>query len=280
MARTNKTCLTILTFLFLFSGLADARSERPRLGNLPEDDEAARERWDEAEIDPTPEERKALIDQACAELLHEATAAQRSGNLLAARALLERILVLDSRHVEARRRLRAFRRQQEKPARSRSGRSAPRQNLKAKLEAELDKAYRAGRWDDARKLGEKLLAVDPGNERVRERMERIEGHLFDEAVARGKKREAAGDLEGAVDAYQVALGIRDDSALQSVVEKLQARTDAKNRHRSEALYLEALSAFQNGRKPDALRLCREALKLDPGNIYASRMLIRLGGKPR
>lgn len=271
-------CLSFL-IVFLFFGPASAAKEKPRLGDIPDPKVQKKKATPPVseEASPTPEERKALIDQACAELLQEATVAQKAGRHLEAKVLLERILVLDSRHVEAGRRLRSVRQQLDKQSKQKTTHS-PQQSLREKLEKDLNRNYQEGRWDEARTAAEKLLAVDPGNARIRQRLDHIETQLFDEAVARGKKREKSGDLDGAVDAYRLALGIREDPGVLALVDQLEARTEAMKRRRSESLYLEALAAVQSGRKSDAARLCRQALRLDPGNIYAEKMLFRLNDR--
>ena len=54
----------------------------------------------------------------------------------------------------------------------------------------------------------------------------------------------------------------------------------ERKKRSNELYLQALSASQNGDFDGAYKMCRQALKLDPENLQAERMCERLESRSK
>jgi cytochrome c-type biogenesis protein CcmH/NrfG len=78
-----------------------------------------------------------------------------------------------------------------------------------------------------------------------------------------------------VDAYRVAVNYNRDPILSDKIDQLLEKISEVKDRKSDDLYLQALDASQNGLADKAIELCKEALRLNPDNIQAQRMLERL-----
>lgn len=227
----------------------------------------------------TPEERKKLLDDVAQEFYEKGELAIQQGRLQDARDLFERALTLQPGHVLARARLastiRALDPEQEPPPPPKS----PKESLVTRLGADLDLWIKNKSWDKADRVAKNILAIDPNNEKTKTKLKSIHRQLSLRAADRAAAREKAGDFQGAVDAYRVAINYNKDQAYTEKIEELSEKIAEANTKRSEELYLQALDASQNGNAPKAMELCREALQLNPDNIQAERMLDRLQSKP-
>jgi tetratricopeptide (TPR) repeat protein len=151
----------------------------------------------------------------------------------------------------------------------------PKAELVGRLETELEQQMAEADWEEALSVAGKILAVDPDNRTAKQKKVTIRTQLSRRAARRAAEREAAGDLEAALDAYKIAAGHRPDPALDEKIRSLQKKLVERAIRRSADLYLEALTAHQEGRAKDARRLCETALELDPKNVQAHNMLQRL-----
>lgn len=220
-------------------------AEKMRLGDVSDPSEK-KGRKGAAGEPSTVEERRELMSQVVDDFYRKGVTALSSGQWEIAEDYFDRVLTLDPQHKGA------------------------RFGLTKVLER-----YQAeeARHAPARKEGPPK-STPTGQVSKEANLER----LFDRAVERGKKRETAGDLQGAFDAYQVALSYRADATLKEKAESLRGRLEEKNRKNSDELYLEALRANQQGDVIQAFSLCKRALDLNPKNIQAQRMLERLESK--
>jgi tetratricopeptide (TPR) repeat protein len=98
---------------------------------------------------------------------------------------------------------------------------------------------------------------------------------FQELKLRGQGLENEGQVEAALETYRAALMAWPDAALEGHMRRMVVERADKHRKQSDQIYLLALKATQQGNEARAREFCRDALSLDPGNIYAKCMLGRL-----
>lgn len=254
---------------------------KPTLGDIPENAVKEKKERKDAVIPDgvTPEDRKKLLEDVAQEFYEKGELAIQQGRLQEARDLFERALTLQPGHVLARARLsstiRALDPEQEPPPPPKTA----KESLVARLGADLDQWIKNKSWDKADRVAKNILAVDPNNEKTKTKLKLIHRQLALRAADRAITREKAGDFQGAVDAYRVAISYNKDQAYTEKIEELSEKIGEANDKRSEELYLQALDASQNGNAAKAMELCRDALQLNPDNIQATRMLDRLQSKP-
>lgn len=227
-----------------------------------------------------PEDRKRLVNEVSSAYYADAVKAKKAGRLAEALKLFDRVVALEpgnqaarDQATETRRSLEVRAKAQKTPARSSSSRALSR------LWSQAEAAARAQKWDEAETLYQKILALEPDNKRARAKQEFANAKLFARLKTRGEQRERAGDMEGALAAYQMALTHGEDQAVLNRIGVLKRRLSDSNRKKSEQVYVEALSATQQGDDKKARDLCEQALKLDPSNIEAQRMFERLEKRP-
>jgi tetratricopeptide (TPR) repeat protein len=221
-----------------------------------------------------------LLEDVAEEFYEKGDLAFKEGRLQEARDLLERALTLQPGHLEAKARLASVIRALEPPEPEPV--PTPQKNSKEallkKLSAELDDAMKNKNWEKSDRVVKNILAVDPNNDRAKTKLKSIHHQLAIKAADRAVAREKAGDFQGAVDAYRVAINYFKDQAYIEKIEELTEKINEVNEKKSEELYLQALDASQNGNNGKAINLCQDALQLNPDNIQAERMLDRLQSK--
>jgi len=230
--------------------------------------------------DFTPEDRKRLMAEVSRGFYEDGLKARKAGRLSEALALFERALSLDPGLKAAKTQIADIKRLTRAPKVQKSPSRDSSARLVSQLFREGELQAKNGKWSDARLTFNKILSVDPDNGRAKSKLAMAEARLFDHHKRRGEERERAGDAEGALDAYQDALAYGDDPAVEARLVKLKARVAEANRKRSDEIYADALSASQQGHNDKALTLCRRALRIDPSNIQAQRMLERLERRHR
>jgi tetratricopeptide (TPR) repeat protein len=222
----------------------------------------------------TPEDRKRVMSDVAEGFYSDGVRAKTSGRTTDAIAYFERVLAIDPNHAAARAQLADLKKKHQAAARKTTSKETT-SHLLTKLWAEGDAATRRENWDEAQLAYRKILAIEPDNKKAHARLDMAEGKLFAKLRQRGDEREKASDLGGAVQLYQQALMHGDDESLEQHVENLKQQLAESNRKKSDQIYADALAASQQGNNDRALMLCRQALRTDPSNLQAQRMLERL-----
>lgn len=270
-----------LAALALFNPVTLPAAPRQNMGSAFEKSRKPDKKASPAPGEWTPEDRKRLMGEVSGGFYADAMKAKSAGRLNEALTLFQRALILDPANDAARAQIADLKQRLEagsKPQKAPVKDSAAR--LMAKLWNDADAAARADNWDEAQANYRKILAIDPGNKRAKTRLDAANARLFEKLKARGEEREKAGDSEGALDAYQLALIHGEDEAVSDRLEKLKSRLAESNRRKSDDIYVQALGASQQGNNDKARVLCKQALAIDRSNIQAQRMLERLETRVR
>lgn len=125
------------------------------------------------------------------------------------------------------------------------------------------KAERAGNYFDAKRYFETAVSLAPNHGQAKQGVLRINRLL--RPVTPPASATKAPSPEPVVS--------KKSNANRPVAKPALSSQEAKEK--SNALYLKALSASQNGNFEEAYKFCRESLKLDPDNLQARRMVERL-----
>lgn len=265
----------LLTIFFLVSALsAQGADSKYKIGDLPTDDQTSQERKaskNNAELE-TPDTAK-LANDIAEEFYEKGMRALNEGNLELAEGYFDRVLILIPRHQGAKEGIDKIMKAYEQPQNSPS--DSARSKVIGDLEGRMNSRYQAGDLEGADEISEKILAIDPQNKSAHQKQNLIRKELFDRAVARADQRESAGDVTGSIDALKVALSYRNELAVRQRMRELQEKLSQANVAQSDKLYIEALAASQDGDTDKAVTLCRQALRLNPANEQAKRMLARL-----
>jgi len=276
---TRPFFLILAAALMTFSVVLAA--PRQNMGSAFDKKQKAEKRPSPAPGEFTPEDRKRLMGEVSGGFYADAIKAKAEGRLNDALTLFERVLILEPTNNPARtqaadikRRLEASSKTPKTPVKDSAAR------LMAKLWNDADAAARAENWDEARLNYRKILAIDPASKKAKAKLAATEAKLFEKLKKRGEERETAGDSEGALDAYQLALIHGEDVAVTDRLARLKSRLADSNRKRSDDIYAQALGASQQGNNDKARILCKQALAIDRTNIQAQRMLERLEKRPR
>ena len=112
-----------------------------------------------------------------------------------------------------------------------------------------------------------------------ERQRKQSAGLGREHFNRGVKRYRAGDLQGAIAAWEAAVSAAPkDAEYQEWLDRARQENDAahaKKREQAEIRYADGLAAYQRGELDEALAAWKEALELNPGHEKAGRNLKRI-----
>ena len=228
----------------------------------------------------SPEDRKRLMDEVTAGFYADGIKAKKAGKLDEALPLFERVVLLDPKNEAAKGQVADIKKRLAAAKKSQPSAKTATSKLLTKLWSEADAATKAKNWEVAQLALKKILAIEPANKRARARLDTAEQNLFARLKARGEDREKSGNTAGAIEAYKLALSHGKDPVLAAKVERLRAQLGETNRKKSDDLYIEALGASQQGNSDKALTLCRQALRLNPTNLQAQRMLERLESRVR
>jgi tetratricopeptide (TPR) repeat protein len=279
---TRRLALTLIAVALLPFGRLTAATSRQTMGEAFEKKKGKAEKKPAPSPVPgefSPEDRKRLMDEVSAGFYADAMKAKKEGRLSDAQTLLERVLILNPGNAVAKSQLAEIKKKN--AAKSSKGPSKDATaRLVTKLWTEADADYRAERWDEAQLGYRKILAIEPTSKKAKTKLEASEARLLDRLKQRGDDREKSGDLEGALEAYQAALRHGGDASIAERAARLQKRLVETNRRKSDEVYAAALSASQQGNNEKARGLCRQALRMDPSNIQAQRMLERLERRTR
>ena len=274
--RTRHFSIPAATLILFVAGASGFGQTRPSIGSAFERNYKAPRPSPSPALDPA--DRKRLVNEVSTAYYADAMKAKRAGRLTEALKIFDRVVALDPGNQAAREQATEIRRALEAKTRSSKTPSHPSRAV-VKLWGRADTAARAQNWEEAEALYTKILTIDPQNKRARAKQEFARAKLFERLKARGEERERAGDLEGALSAYQLSLNHGQDQAVLGRIRVLRRRLAESNRKKSDEIYAEALSATQQGDEKKARDLCRQSLKLDPTNIEAQRMFERLEKRP-
>jgi tetratricopeptide (TPR) repeat protein len=223
----------------------------------------------------TPEENKALENELVGEFFDAGVRAYAAGKSDQAADLFQRVLLLQPSHRGAREALNVLSKSQ-KPAEEKA---APATRPIDTWVAELNRAVQARRWTAARRWAVRILSDTPDHPVAAKALPQINHELFASACQRARDHERRSDQAGAIRLYKTALGYQTDAAIENRILTLERQIRDDRLSRSEVLYREALAASQEGETEKALRLCGEALELNPNHFSAKRMQLRLQGPP-
>lgn len=260
-------------------------SSKIKLGDVPEDptnqepnkikdvlkDKVAPEAADE---EGSIEENYQLIRDVTEEFYQKGLKALNSNDLGTAEAYFDRVLTIKPNHVGAKKGIDAIMKAYEDTTPV-NNKVDPKIALIKKLEDKLYEKLSDEDYEEAAGVANEILAIDPNNKVAKQKLTFSNRKLYAEALERAQTRAEAGDERGAIDAYQLAMGYGKDPSLKEKISALRTRMAEKTKAHSSKLYIEALTASQNGKTDAAVALCKKVLAIDPKNIQAQRMLDRL-----
>jgi tetratricopeptide (TPR) repeat protein len=271
--------LSYLLLGLFVPGLSHAAVEpKYKLSDIPTDKEKAlRENKAGPHDDVQPPNTTELANQIADEFYDKGIKALNEGNLDLAEGYFDRVLILKPHHKGAQDGIDAIMKAYEQPATAMPNGPA-RVDLIKSLEKDMNKKLEEGDREGAEDVADEILAIDPEHAEARLKQRLIRRQFFDEAVAQASDQESQGDLRGALNSLRVALSYKKDGTIRARIKELKEKLVQNNNTESDRLYVEALTASQNGETEKAVSLCRQAIAANPSNYQAQRMLDRLSQK--
>jgi len=219
-------------------------------------------------------QKKILTFEVAEEFYQKGLQALKEGKLEEAESFFNRTVVLNPGHQKAQEGLQVISRtheKQESPPKTED----PKVALLQKLSADLDEATQEKKWYEASKIVREILAVEPAHETALQTKVLINKKLFAKFRKNGEAHEKKENPQKAVAAYKKALMFKNSLALAQKIESLEKKIEKANLQQSEAFYIEALKANQDGDTEKAVNFAQKSLDLNPSNFQAERMLQRL-----
>jgi tetratricopeptide (TPR) repeat protein len=269
----------ILSMMLVFSASLWATDPelKPRLGDLPETSpDTSHSKKRNGETEPSIEDNHQIIRDVVDDFYQKGLKAFQAGDLATAEGYFDRVLVIRPQHRGARVGIdQIMKTYDQSTPLPEEPKTDPTQKLIQNRLAAMESKIASGEDEQAAVIAREILAIDPNHNGTRRRQAQINRRLHLLAVNRAQEREEAGDEQGAIDAYLLAMNYGKDESLAHKVASLRQALHEKNKVRSNELYLEALAAVQLDDAFEAIKYCRRALALDPKNLQAQRMLERL-----
>lgn len=256
--------------VFLVGMGAPLRAERIKLKDLPHEEDPKEKKEKGAEP---------LVENVAEEFYQKGLNALKEDRLDQAEAYFDRALILQPKHRGAREGIELIMKILETPAAPQVVSTPdPKIQLMESLQKNLDAQMKDNNWEEAHETAEKIHAIAPDNRDLKRKTALIRKKLAAQAFERAKEREQKYDYSGAIDAYRVAATYANDPAIQEKIKLLKTNIAAQKQQQAEDLYVQALSANQQGKTEEAVELCKKALALVPEHFSAQRMLDRLQSK--
>jgi tetratricopeptide (TPR) repeat protein len=287
---------TLLTLLTLPAVSLSQAAQKHHLGELPSSQQKPVKTVEPTvapSASPNPneltiEEKNRRVNEVVEEFYQKGLKALQEGDLEQAEGFFDRALILRPKHKGAQDGIDFIMQSyedskvpeevKEKPVEPRNKPEQEKAELIKKLQLELNQKFSEEDFEEANNIASEILAIDPKNKFAKQKVITLNKHFYADALARAEEREKAEDYKSALDALHVAMGYRKDQNLKAKIKELHEKLAQKEMGRAEELYVKALVASQNGNTDEAIKLCKDALKIDPRNLHAKRMLERLEPK--
>lgn len=132
-------------------------------------------------------------------------------------------------------------------------------------------ALRQDQLSEAKAYFEKVLALSPNHSRAREHMSTIKKMSAEKRKTMNPQPPATPSIP----IEEKPSPVKKATSQKILSPEMVRKKTELDKQGSDELYYQALAASQNKEKVQALDLCRQALKLNPSNLQAQRMLDRL-----
>lgn len=246
--------------------LVNARNEFQSILGLQPDNEFAKNYVKKIE-----EQFKSFVES----FYRSAMVAFASENYDKAKEELEKVLVIDPNHQDAKSQLEkcfGVLNKKQKELDEQVILDAVSKTLKEAL-----KVYEQGKYEEAVPLFGAVLELNPNNSDAKEYLEKASDATFKKYLERGKEYTAKGEWEQAIKNYKTALEYKSNSSeTKSLLLDAQRRFELQRKVISQNLYKQGLEAFLAGERKKAKEIWTRALQLDPDNEEARRGLARVG----